>query len=170
MVTIPAVIEAGAETKFCVSLLQPNEAVDMTITLISSKKKEVLFQKTSSTEFHTCVQFQVTSSYSIFFSPFTPILFGHEKGIKPLLLLFGVCELMTYWFTQQVSVSPPQAPVVHRNEIQDFKVKVQGSTFSSEEVRKVMFKVYRPMTLIQTDKPIYTPGQTGNYKVTYRWS
>lgn len=66
----------------------------------------------------------------------------------------------------QRSVSPPQAPVVHTDEIHDFEVKVQGSTFSAEEVRKVMFKVYQTMTFIQTDKPIYTPGQTGNYKVT----
>lgn len=65
-----------------------------------------------------------------------------------------------------VSVSPPQAPAVQTDEIQNFKVKVQGSTFFSEEVKKVMFKVYQTMTFIQTDKPIYTPGQTGNYKVT----
>lgn len=26
-----------------------------------------------------------------------------------------------------------------------------------------MVKVYRPMTFIQTDKPIYLPGQTGKH-------
>lgn len=65
MVVIPAVIEAGAESKLCASLLQPNETLVMTITLISQEKKTDLFQKTSSTEFHTCVQFQVTSLHSI---------------------------------------------------------------------------------------------------------
>lgn len=66
MVAIPAVIEAGADTKFCASLLQPSKTlVMMTITLLSQQKKTVLFQKTSSSEFHTCAQFQVTSSHSI---------------------------------------------------------------------------------------------------------
>lgn len=61
MVAIPAVIEAGAESTFCASLLQPNETLVMTITLISQEKKTDLFQRTSSTEFHSCHQFQVTS-------------------------------------------------------------------------------------------------------------
>ena len=61
MVTIPAVVEAGVETKFCVSLLQPSETLVMNVSLISQQKKTVLFTETSSTEFHTCAQFQVTS-------------------------------------------------------------------------------------------------------------
>lgn len=46
--------------------------------------------------------------------------------------------------------------------IQNFTVEVLGSTFHSQEVMKVMIKVYQPMTFVQTDKPIYLPGQTGN--------
>uniref|UniRef100_A0A671V4N6 Alpha-2-macroglobulin domain-containing protein n=1 Tax=Sparus aurata TaxID=8175 RepID=A0A671V4N6_SPAAU len=111
MVAIPAVVEAGAQTRFCVSLLQPSETLVMTVTLISQEKRTVLFEKTTSTEFHTCVQFQVSFSHS--------------------------------WF----------------------HVEVQGATFHSEEVRKVMIKIYQPVTFIQTDKPIYLPGQTGNFKL-----
>lgn len=29
-----------------------------------------------------------------------------------------------------------------------------------------MIKPYGPMTFIQTDKPIYNPGQTGNVRAT----
>lgn len=61
MVAIPAVLEAGAETKFCMSLLQPNETLVMTVTLTSQEKNTTLFQKTSSKGFHTCTQFEVSS-------------------------------------------------------------------------------------------------------------
>ena len=46
--------------------------------------------------------------------------------------------------------------------VQKFQVEVRGETFYSKEVRKVMIRSYQPMTFIQTDKPIYLPGQTGN--------
>ena len=61
MVAIPAVLEAGAKTKFCASLLQPNETLVMTVTLVSQEKNTTLLQKTSSTEFHDCIQFEVSS-------------------------------------------------------------------------------------------------------------
>lgn len=53
--------------------------------------------------------------------------------------------------------------------MQNFKVEVRGETFLSTEERKVMIKPYSPMTFVQTDKPIYNPGQTGNFTepVTY---
>nr|XP_046244328.1 alpha-2-macroglobulin-like [Scatophagus argus] len=115
MVAIPAVVEAGAETRFCASVLKATESLVMNITLISQEKETVLFQKTSSTEFHTCAQFQ--------------------------------------------------APSVQNNEVQNFKVEVRGGTFHLEEVRKVLIKVYRPITFIQTDKPFYLPGQTVHFRV-----
>uniref|UniRef100_A0A8C4DSP4 Alpha-2-macroglobulin n=1 Tax=Dicentrarchus labrax TaxID=13489 RepID=A0A8C4DSP4_DICLA len=111
-VSIPAVLEAGAETKFCASLLQPNETLVMTVTLMSQDKNTTLLQKTSSEAFHSCEQFQ--------------------------------------------------APLVQNEVVQKLEVEVRGNTFYSKEVRKVMIKGYQPVTFIQTDKPIYLPGQTGN--------
>uniref|UniRef100_A0A096MFG9 Alpha-2-macroglobulin bait region domain-containing protein n=1 Tax=Poecilia formosa TaxID=48698 RepID=A0A096MFG9_POEFO len=115
MVTIPAVLEAGAQTKFCASLLEPNETLTMTVTLKSGEKNTTLYEKTSSEEFHECIQFQV--------------------------------------------------PLVKNEEVQKLEVQVQGNTFYSEEVRKVLIKAYQPMTFIQTDKPIYLPGQTVRFRV-----
>uniref|UniRef100_A0A8P4GBH0 Alpha-2-macroglobulin-like n=1 Tax=Dicentrarchus labrax TaxID=13489 RepID=A0A8P4GBH0_DICLA len=112
MVAIPAVLEAGAKTKFCASLLQPNETLVMTVTLMSQEKNTTLLQKTSSEAFHSCEQFQ--------------------------------------------------APLVQNEMVQTLEVKVRGNTYYSKEVRKVKIKVYQPVTFIQTDKPIYLPGQTGN--------
>uniref|UniRef100_A0A8C5GA48 Alpha-2-macroglobulin-like n=1 Tax=Gouania willdenowi TaxID=441366 RepID=A0A8C5GA48_GOUWI len=61
MVAIPAVLEAGAETKFCASLLNPNETLVMTITLMSTEANRTLLTRTSSEVFHICSQFQVPS-------------------------------------------------------------------------------------------------------------
>uniref|UniRef100_A0A3B4XCA1 Alpha-2-macroglobulin-like n=1 Tax=Seriola lalandi dorsalis TaxID=1841481 RepID=A0A3B4XCA1_SERLL len=115
MVAVPAVLEAGAETKFCASLLQPNETLVMTVTLISQVKNTTLLKRTSSEEFHTCTHFKV--------------------------------------------------PVVQNKEVQKFEVEVRGDTFYSKEIRKVMIKAYQPMTFVQTDKPIYLPGQTVHFRV-----
>ncbi|XP_070684725.1 alpha-2-macroglobulin-like [Pempheris klunzingeri] len=112
MVTIPAVLEAGAETKLCASLLQPNESVVMTIT---QEKNTTLFQKTLSREFHDCIQFK--------------------------------------------------APLVQNEVVQEFEVEVRGLTFYSRQVMKVMVRVYQPRTFVQTDKPIYLPGQTVHFRV-----
>uniref|UniRef100_A0A8C8CH89 Alpha-2-macroglobulin-like n=1 Tax=Oncorhynchus tshawytscha TaxID=74940 RepID=A0A8C8CH89_ONCTS len=113
MVAIPAVIQAGSEAKLCASLLQPNETLVMTISLIVDEQSKILLQESSDQEFHRCFQFQ--------------------------------------------------APQVESDEVQNFKVEVRGETFLSTEERKVMIKPYSPMTFIQTDKPIYNPGQTGNF-------
>uniref|UniRef100_A0A8C8CQB5 Alpha-2-macroglobulin-like n=1 Tax=Oncorhynchus tshawytscha TaxID=74940 RepID=A0A8C8CQB5_ONCTS len=56
------------------------------------------------------------------------------------------------------------APRVKSDKVQNFKVEVRGETFLSTEERRVMIKPYSPMTFIQTDKPIYNPGQTGNVR------
>ncbi|XP_062275147.1 alpha-2-macroglobulin-like [Scomber scombrus] len=115
MVTFPAVLEAGAETTFCVSLLRPSETLVMTVTLMSTETNTTLFKETSSTDFHTCTQFQ--------------------------------------------------APLVQNNVVQELEVEVQGETFHSKKLKKVMIKVYKPMTFVQTDKPIYLPGQTVHFRV-----
>ncbi|XP_054590976.2 alpha-2-macroglobulin-like [Nothobranchius furzeri] len=115
MVAFPAVLEAGAETKFCVSLFQPNETLVLTVTLRSQERNTTLCEKTSSTEFHDCLQCQI--------------------------------------------------PSVDKEDIWDIEVVVRGNTFYSREVRKVMINDYKPKTFIQTDKPIYLPGQTVHFRL-----
>ncbi|XP_008296528.1 alpha-2-macroglobulin-like [Stegastes partitus] len=115
MVAIPAVLEAGAETKFCASLLKPSETLITTVTLMSKETNTTLLEKTSNTEFHTCIQFQV--------------------------------------------------PLVQNEEQHKFEVEVRGDTFYSKKVQSVLVKVYKPMTFVQTDKPIYLPGQTVHFRV-----
>ncbi|KAF3847192.1 hypothetical protein F7725_020220 [Dissostichus mawsoni] len=115
MVAVPAVLEAGVETKFCASLLQPNETLVMTVTLMSEETNTTLIQQTSSEDFHICTQFTT--------------------------------------------------PSVEDEVVQEFQVEVRGDTFYSKEVRKVMIRSYQPMTFIQTDKPIYLPGQTVKFRV-----
>uniref|UniRef100_A0A3P9C5C0 Alpha-2-macroglobulin n=1 Tax=Maylandia zebra TaxID=106582 RepID=A0A3P9C5C0_9CICH len=111
LVAIPAVIEAGAEAKFCATLRQPSGTLVMTVTLMSREKNTTLFTHTSNEAFQTCVQFE--------------------------------------------------APLVQK-EVQHFQVEVRGDTFYSKQVRKVMIRASDTFTFIQTDKPIYLPGQKGN--------
>ncbi|XP_011481059.1 alpha-2-macroglobulin-like isoform X2 [Oryzias latipes] len=115
MVAIPAVLEAGTVNKFCASLLEPNEILTMKVALMYQQKNTTLFEKTSNTEFHECIDFQT--------------------------------------------------PLVLNSEVLMFEVVVQGNTFYSREERKVMIKVYKPGTFVQTDKPIYLPGQTVHFRV-----
>lgn len=61
MVAVPAVLEAGDETKFCATLLQPNQTLFMTVSLISEETKKTLFRNASSEEFHVCTRFKVNS-------------------------------------------------------------------------------------------------------------
>uniref|UniRef100_A0A4W5JHV1 Alpha-macroglobulin receptor-binding domain-containing protein n=1 Tax=Hucho hucho TaxID=62062 RepID=A0A4W5JHV1_9TELE len=60
MVAIPAVIQAGSEAKLCASLLQPNETLVMTISLMADGQNKRLLHESSDQEFHRCFQFQVS--------------------------------------------------------------------------------------------------------------
>eukprot|EP00063_Salmo_salar_P094357 XP_014069192.1 PREDICTED: uncharacterized protein LOC106612515 [Salmo salar] len=51
-------ILAGSEAKLCASLLQPNETLVMTISLIADEQSKILLQESSDQEFHRCFQFQ----------------------------------------------------------------------------------------------------------------
>ncbi|PWA22089.1 hypothetical protein CCH79_00010255 [Gambusia affinis] len=115
MVTMPAILEAGAQTKLCAFLMEPNETLTMTVTLTSQEQNTIIHEKTSREEFLECIQFQV--------------------------------------------------PSVDNEEVTKFEVEVRGNTFYSKEVRKVQIKAYQPLTFIQTDKPIYLPGQTVHFRV-----
>ena len=52
---------------------------------------------------------------------------------------------------------------MQNQEVYNFEVEVKGKTFYSKEVRKVKATVHQPKTFVQTDKPIYLPGQTSNF-------
>ncbi|XP_035390073.1 alpha-2-macroglobulin-like [Electrophorus electricus] len=58
-----------------------------------------------------------------------------------------------------------KAPEVDGQSLQEIKVQVKGESFEMTEKSRVLFKSYNTLTFIQTDKPIYNPGQTVNFRL-----
>lgn len=51
---------------------------------------------------------------------------------------------------------------MEKDQVMELEVEVQGHAFYSKGARKVMVKKFNPESFLQTDKPIYLPGQTGH--------
>ncbi|KAI5630556.1 alpha-2-macroglobulin-like isoform X2, partial [Silurus asotus] len=58
-----------------------------------------------------------------------------------------------------------EAPQVAGDSVQEIRVEVKGEDFKMTEKSKVMFKTYDTLYFIQTDRPIYNPGQTVNFRI-----
>lgn len=72
-------------------------------------------------------------------------------------------QCLIFEFSYHICLS--QVPLVEKDKVMLFEVEVRGKTFYSKQVRKVLIRLYKPMTFVQSDKPIYLPGQTGNFKL-----
>lgn len=60
MAVIPGVLESGAKTKMCMSVLKPNETLSVTVTLTSEGGNFSIHDATvNNADVHTCVEFQV---------------------------------------------------------------------------------------------------------------
>lgn len=59
----------------------------------------------------------------------------------------------------------PQVPSVKKDKVKILEVEVQGDNFYSKKARKVMIRSLKLASFIQTDKPIYIPGQTSNLQM-----
>lgn len=66
MVAIPAVLESAEMTKICASILQPNESLVMTVSLVHNETKVPIIQMQASPpeDIHTCIAFEVRTTKS----------------------------------------------------------------------------------------------------------
>lgn len=60
MVAIPGLLEAASQSRFCVSLLDPNETLTVTISLRSKELNSTLLQVDSVESLHLCSDFEVS--------------------------------------------------------------------------------------------------------------
>ncbi|XP_036453980.1 alpha-2-macroglobulin-like isoform X2 [Colossoma macropomum] len=58
MVTFPAVIESGSEATLCMSFLNPEETLLMTIYRVHNNQNRIILQERVEEEFHRCSQFK----------------------------------------------------------------------------------------------------------------
>ncbi|XP_055052351.1 ovostatin homolog 2 [Misgurnus anguillicaudatus] len=109
LVTFPAVIQSGSESKLCASLLNPRESLVMNVQLVDGNQSTLLLQSRSSEEFHRCFNFQaprvekdsvqkmkvevrgrsfqVTDERKVMFRPYFPLTFiQSDKPIYTPLL------------------------------------------------------------------------------------
>uniref|UniRef100_A0A8C2BBR4 Alpha-macroglobulin receptor-binding domain-containing protein n=1 Tax=Cyprinus carpio TaxID=7962 RepID=A0A8C2BBR4_CYPCA len=70
MVIFPGVIRSGSEAKLCVSLLKPEENLQLTISLVNYNQNRTLLQERTEKEFHRCLDFQ--ACYYIYLTVFQP--------------------------------------------------------------------------------------------------
>ncbi|KAG2470004.1 A2ML1 protein, partial [Polypterus senegalus] len=115
MVTIPQIIHGGTMEKICAHLLQPNETISFTVSLLMERENLTLLEeKIKEKDFYKCIEFRV---------PMSNEFVGH------------------------------------------IEVRLSGKSFEVENKKKVLITPIRSMTFIQTDKPIYKPGQTVKFRI-----
>uniref|UniRef100_A0A8C2KK18 Uncharacterized protein n=1 Tax=Cyprinus carpio TaxID=7962 RepID=A0A8C2KK18_CYPCA len=90
------------------------------------------------------------------------LLKPNERLVMNIYLVHGDQSTL---LLQEKDITSHHAPLVEEESVQRMKVELQGESFKITEERKVMFKHYHPLTFIQTDKPIFIPGQTVNFRV-----
>lgn len=86
---------------------------------------------------------------------------GGNQLVVPLysqMITWGLCALLSL----SVQVAPPADGT---EEIATVKLTITGDGVNVEEQKKVLICKARHGTIIQTDKPLYEPGQTGEMQM-----
>ncbi|KYO44382.1 hypothetical protein Y1Q_0012141 [Alligator mississippiensis] len=66
---------------------------------------------------------------------------------------------------QETVPFPVPAPATGGEEVAHLHVSIEGDSLKFSERKKVLLKALEPGTFVQTDKPIYKPGQTVKFRV-----